>query len=112
MQGEVLGRRLLSGKVRVAYEDQVRAVALSGQLQGQLLHAHAQSARHGVLIGPLEGEEHEVERIRSQTGKSRPWRLLRLSWSVAPDRPSIPGSPLHDARSREHCATLQACTLP
>ena len=54
------------GQVGIADEDEVRPKALAGELESQLLHAHAQSAGHGVLVRSLEGEEHEVERIRRQ----------------------------------------------
>ena len=91
-----------AGQVRVADEDQVRAKALPGQLEGQLLHPHAQSPGHGVLVGSLEGEEHEVHCLRREAGKSG----HGVSWGDCSNvhlASSIPSLLSKDARSGRLC---------
>ena len=94
-------RGFLGGQVGVAHEDQVRAEALPGQLERELLHAHAQTTGHGVLIGSLEREKHEVEGIWGQARKGRhgaSWRWSQAVKVLSKSPLAYPGSwpSMHD----------------
>ena len=78
VEREILGGRFVRGQIGVADEHQVRPEALAGQLERQLLHAHPEPAGHGVLVGSLEGEQDELQRLGRQAekighGASRAW---------------------------------------
>ena len=104
VEGEVLGGRFPGGKVGVADEDQVGAEALAGQLEGQLLHAHAQAAGHGVLVGSLEGEKDELERLGRQAEEEWPWRLPGSRVGASRRRTAVLAYPRYPR--------CQPCTFP
>ena len=88
------------GKIRIADEHEVGREALAGQFERQFLHAHPEPAGHGVLVGSLEGEQDELERLGRQAEKIGHDASLGPVGSMPATTRSIPRIFLDHARFR------------
>src|SRR5665647_79451 len=96
----------------IAHEDKMSAMTLARKFERQLLHPYPQTAGHRVLIWTFEGEQHEVERGRGQSGQGDHFASCGV-FNANSISCSIPYPryvcDMHVAR---HCATFHSSYAP